>query len=155
MQKRAAELLSELENVLCPIVSTPLFCFQAATRAEGTISSISHLAGSKSEWVGFSFSYKWGTGSRMSSHWDWELDTRKDLRVWPWNKVQASLLGSYRVQRENPLPWLRDALTSFCPCIFPNMDFSLRICVFPCPCWTAGQGSLHSFKPLSCPCAKS
>lgn len=44
MQKCAADLLSELENVLCPIVSTPLFCFQAATRAEDTISSICHLA---------------------------------------------------------------------------------------------------------------
>lgn len=45
---QAAELLSELENVLCPIASS-LFHFQAVTRAEATISSISHLAYSKSE----------------------------------------------------------------------------------------------------------
>lgn len=55
---RAAELLPEMENVLCPIASIPLFHFQVVTIAEATISSISHLAYSKLEWVGFSIAYK-------------------------------------------------------------------------------------------------
>lgn len=78
---RAAELLSELENVLCPIASTSLFHFQAVRRAEATISSISHLAYSKLEWAGFSLAYKWATGSSMSSRWDCRLGIRKGLTL--------------------------------------------------------------------------
>lgn len=69
---------------LCPIASTSRFHFQAVTRAEATISSISHLAYSKLEWVGFSLAYKWASGSSVSSRWD----IIGDWRAWPWNKVQ-------------------------------------------------------------------
>lgn len=137
---QAAELLSELENALCPIASTSLFHFQAVTRTEATISSISHLAYSKLEWVGFSLAYKWATGSRMSTCWDYRLDIIEDSRAWPWNKVQGSLLGSYTVQREN---WVhRNVMQISWHCLgsgmrsgasvhtCSKMDFSLRICVF-------------------------
>lgn len=55
---QAAELLSQPENVLCSIASTSLSHFQAVTRAEATISSISHLAYSELEWMSFSLAYK-------------------------------------------------------------------------------------------------
>lgn len=130
-QKWAAELLSELENVLCPIVSTPFFRFQATTRAEGTISSISHLADSESEWLGFSLAYEWGTGSKTSSCWDWNLDIRKDLRAWPgikskdlnWEATECK--GKIRCLA---LPWIRDVLRSFCPCVLQNRFLPENVC---------------------------
>lgn len=160
---RAAELLPEMENVLCPIASIPLFHFQVVTIAEATISSISHLAYSKLEWVGFSLAYKWATGSRMSSRWDYGLDMRKDLRVWPWNKVQGFLLGSYTVQREN---WVHQNVMQISwQCLGSGMRFgpSVHACsktqISP---WEsalsltwAGQGSLRYFEPQSCPCPKA
>lgn len=155
---QAAELSSELENALCPIASTSLFHFQAVTRAEATISSISHLAYSKLEWVGFSLAYKWATGSRMSACWDYRLDIIEDSRAWPWNKVQGSLLGSYTGQRENwvhrnvmQISWLRDAFGCFCPHMLQNGFFLKNLCFSRICAW---QGSLYSFKPHSCPCPK-
>lgn len=159
---RAAELLPEMENVLCPIASIPLFRFQAVTIAEATISSISHLAYSKLEWVGFSLAYKWATGSRMSSRWDYGLDMRKDLRVWPWNKVQGFLLGSYTVQREN---WVHQNVMQISwQCLGsamhlgPSVHACSRTQISP---WEsalsltrAGQGLLCYFKTQSCPCPR-